>query len=56
MSAGRRWTARDLALILAGISILIFFSALPWNAFCARYGGLHCYTGSGVAFMGLFGL
>src|SRR5471030_958931 len=34
----------------------IFFLALPWNAFCATYGGLHCYSGGGVAFLGLFGL
>jgi hypothetical protein len=54
--AGRKWTARDLALILVGISILIFLLALPWNAFCATYGGLHCYVGGEVAFMGLFGL
>jgi hypothetical protein len=45
-----------MAMILAGISILIFVLALPWNAFCATYGGLHCYAGGEAAFEGLFGL
>lgn len=52
----REWTARDTALVLAGISILMFCIALPWNAFCATYGGLRCYSGGGVAFIGLVGL
>jgi hypothetical protein len=26
------------------------------NAFCATYGGLHCYRGSEAALLGLFGL
>jgi hypothetical protein len=47
---------RDLALILAGVSSVIFVLALPWNAFCATYGGLHCYAGGEAAFLGLVGL
>ena len=43
-------------MILAGISIVLFVCSLPWTAFCATYGGLHCYGGGEAAFMGLFGL
>ena len=48
--------SRDVALILAGISIAIFCLALPWNAFCATYGGPHCFAGDEAALAGPFGL
>jgi len=46
--AGRTEMDARIRADLAGISILIFLLSLPWNAFCATYGGLHCYVGASL--------